>query len=288
MTSAPNPFVSPRPRGIRFLQGTLRVVVVAQCWGQAAAYLHLQQFTPVASLMEQAYQVSAAEIALAHRAAAIVLLICGFFTLLRPCWPVLIPVGLWQCLVAASATRYGTGMLPAVEPMLYAPRIVAPLALMLIDLWPPRVRTTLGMARAATGLMQVAVLLLFLGHSIQAFSEWQKPGPLHNLLVECVHQLRLRPLPEVRIQYILLGLGVVEISSAVALAGPRQRGLALWLTVWSGVLAMAYTIAYGMQGYAETLMRAPDVGCALSLFIFWTLAIRRSTQEFVPEPQTEN
>ncbi|MCA9081771.1 MAG: hypothetical protein KDA58_14510 [Planctomycetaceae bacterium] len=281
----PNPFLTPRPRGTRLLQGTLRVAVAAQCWGQAAAMLHLHQLTPVAQLMEQAYGLSSAEAAMGHQFVAYAMLISGLCTLLRPCWPVLLPLVIWQGLVAASTALYGQGLAASFEPAMHAPRILAPLALMLVDMWPPKIRTTLPLTRAATGLLQLGTLALLTAHGIVTLIESQHPGEIAALVRQCAVKLGRESFSDEHLRSVLLGIGVMEVACVVSLMGTRVPLAALWVTLWGLVLASAHTFAWGPNGFPQTLTESANWGAPLGLLIFWSLAMRPGKDQFVPEPE---
>lgn len=286
MTTPGNPFQTPPPKGIRLLQGTLRVIVAVQCWGLAAGRLHHRRITPLSELLDEAYQIGPQALGRVEDAVALALVVCGLITLLRPMTLVLIPVILWQITLAVTAVIAGEGTLPALEPALQAVRIVVPLTLLTIDFWPPRISPTLLVTLTSMTLLRLAMALTFVGHGVIALVQFRQGGDWVELLILTVREGVHREIsPEVA-RVLLAAMGAMNVALSLALLSSRNRAIALWMACWGFLTAFSHTVAYGIDGYDLTLLHIADGGAPLTVLLFWLTAVREQKPVLLPEPRS--
>jgi hypothetical protein len=280
---SPNPFEMPLPRGIRILQGSLRVIVAVQCWGWAAGRLDQQRSSPLSGLVERAYQLGPEALGRLDDAVACALILCGVVVLLRPMTPVLIPVILWQLLWVVGTVVPGIGESPAWEPARQAAGIMAPLALMLIDFWPPRIKPSMTLTRCAMFLLRQGTFVTFAAYGIVTLQQALHGGSDLELLRQSVHKLTQRELVEELARPMLAGIGAVNIALALCLVSSRNRAIALLMTVWGLAAAFSHTVADGRHGYDVTMTLFANGGAPLTLFLYWTFTLQERPPALLPE-----
>lgn len=279
MSGPPSPFDSPVPRGFNVVRATLRIAVALQCWGWAWARLgagidfgltHLG--VELAGLPEQLVPVGLNRIAGG-------LVVCGLLTLFRPCWPVLGPVALWFGLSTAAGVLAGGGPLAAASE---ATRTLTPLALLLLDLWPPRVRYSLGRGMLAMFLLRIGAVLAFVGYGLLALRQSQTGGPLLELVSACSLNVLRRELSPAEAQSALGVIGGVAIGLALGLLFVRSRVVAFTTTAAGLLLAMSHVFAFGPAAWPLVLLHAPDAGAPAALGLHWLLAVKEQPAVTLP------
>ena len=283
MTSSENPFDTPVPKGVSLVQGTLRVVVAIQCWGMAAARLHHDQQTPLSEFLANGYDLGADKIPLLEDYAAYALIGCGLLTLLRPCWPVLIPVVVWQAAIAITTALAGEGTIPLLEPAEQATRFLTPMALLIIDFWPPRLKPGLTLTRASIGLLRLGTCATFAAHGLVAIYQFRHGGNFVDLILFSFEKVFQYDVERELAQNALAVIGALDVAVALSLLTSRSRALALWMAFWGLLTACSRTLAYGLEGYDMTLIRIANGGAPLAILIFWVSAVREQKPNILPD-----
>lgn len=278
-----NPFDTPRPRGTRMLQGTLRVAVAMQCLGIAAARLHLGETAACVPLLEQAYGLAPAEIGLLQSGVAWGCLVIGLVTLCRPSWVFLFPLCCWEFLNAASGTLYGEGLLAQGAWALQAPQYVVPLALLLIDLWPPALKTTLIMARMAVMFSLIAGIVALGAHGWITLQQLDGEGEVFRIVQKLARDVVRYPLSTQHLRQITLAVGLAEIAAAACLLCGRVKLVAGGSVLWWMTYSIGLAVTGGMTGYAQALQLAANWGGMLMVLQFWLFAIHERGFEYLPE-----
>jgi hypothetical protein len=278
MPAPPSPFDDPVPRGYRVVLATLRIAVALQCWGAAAAWLVLREdFGLLPLLMRHAGLSTAALTSLLDKISW-GLGVCGLLTLVRPCWPVLLPVTAWFTAIAAIGPLAGEPFRPAT----HAVRCAAPLALLLLDFWPPAVKFALGRAMAALIVMRLGIATTFAAQGCLALSQSRTGGPLTTQLAAAIANI-VPSSPAAGHAPAALGIvGGIYLGLAVGLLLVRSRAIALLMTVLGGLAAMSYVIAGGPEQWGQTLLHAAGAGAPAALFVYWWRAVREQPAITVP------
>lgn len=267
-----SPFDSPVPRGLRVIQATLRVTVAVVCWGWAARQLHLKVPSPVAGLLDSWLHVDPARVAGIESITSYALIAVGIITLIRPCWFVLLPANLWLTLAAVGVGIQSDEhkLLAALE---HAAGAVAPLALMLIDFWPPRVKFSLGMHATGLWLLRIGASVAFIAQGTHALIQGHFGGPWHDVMAQALDHLARREFSDRDVSFALAVLGACDIAVGFALWIRRSRIAAIVAALVGIVAAGFFTAAFGETRYADTLIRAAIIGGPATLLCHWWLAI---------------
>jgi hypothetical protein len=267
-----SPFDDPVPRGLGVVQATLRITTAVVCWGWAARFLHLKTMSPVAGLLKAWLALPDARIAGIENTTAYALIVVGLLALVRPCWFILFPAYLWLTLAAV-----GSGFAsPAYKPLAgleHAAGSVAPLALLLIDFWPPKLKFSLGMYSTGLWLLRIGAAVSFIAQGVYAVIQSHFGGPWIDIMQQTLDHLAPREFTERDVQFALTVLGMIDVAVGFALWIRRSRIAALAAAVWGIVAAGFYTVASGETLYAETLVQAAMIGAPATLLIHYWLAI---------------
>lgn len=278
-----NPFATPLPRGVRILQGSLRVIVAVQCWGWAAGRLHQQRSSSLSEFLEQAYQLGPQALGRLEDAIAYALILCGLVVLLRPMTLVLIPVILWQLVWTIGIAVLETGDSPAWGPATHAAGMMAPVALMLIDFWPPRIKPSMTLTRCAMFLLRLGTSVTFGASGILALQQALHGGGDLELVRQSVQNLTQRELADDLTRPLLAGIGAVNVALALCLISSRNRAIALLMAVWGFAAAFSHTLAGGRQGYDLTMIQIARGGAPLTLLLYWMLTLKELPPEQLAE-----
>ena len=195
--------------------------------------------------------------------------------LLRPCWPVLVPIALWQFANAAAtawmggnfAANNGVGWLPLPAQ---AVRIAAPVALLLLDRWPrakePTASLGLFTSQTAEWLMRLAVACTFIAHGWEAYRHCPE---FIDYLIMAAQKLAAYELSESHARQILSVIGVIDFVVGGAILLFRWRCLALYMAIWGAITAFSRVVHAGWPAYYEVLVRTANAGLPLALAIYW-------------------
>ncbi|WP_437228602.1 hypothetical protein SH661x_000987 [Planctomicrobium sp. SH661] len=278
-----NPFETPRPRGIRVMQGALRVTVALQCFGIAAARLHHELPDQFINLLTQGRELPADQITHYSTLVAYGLIVCGIFTLLRPATLILFPLIIYQAGTAIATPVLSDLPAAQLEPAIQATRSIAPLALLLIDFWPPRIKTSLVMCLAASTLLKLATAVTFIAQGILFFDQARQGGPLLTQIHEALQHTIRESITLEQARVVLAGFSLLETGVAIALLTGRSR-LVMAMCVAVGLLAAFLpTLADGTTGYSESLARISQAGAPLAILLFHIACVQEQPPIYLPE-----
>lgn len=280
-----NPFETPSPRGIRVVQATLRVVFAIQCWGYAAGELHHQRGFALLDMLQLSRDLAAQDLAQLETSVSYVLIGAGVLTLFRPSWLILLPAAVWQTGMALAPIVLNQGRLPFLEPAEQATRWIVPIALLLIDFWPPNVKPTLTFSLISVGLLRLAAIATFVAHGLAACYQFQHGGSFVELITLSAEKLIDRTVPPEQAQQSLAVIGIVDIAVGLGLLTSRNRVLVGWMVLWGLVTAASRTVAYGVEGYDQTLIRFANAGVPLTVLMFWINAFREQKPIILPDDE---
>jgi hypothetical protein len=278
-----NPFETPRPGGMRLLQGTLRVVVACQCFGLAAARLHQQRPDLLCEFVGKARNIPADQIGHIANLIAYGLIVCGVITLLRPATFVLLPVTIYQAALPVAILMQSSGLAARLAPALHATAIVVPLALLFVDFWPPRLKPGLVSCLAAVSFLKLGSVISLTGWSILFLNQCQHGGPLAEQLQQILARTMDRALDLDQARAGLGILGAISAALALSLLSGRNRPIAACAALFGLGLAASETLAHGSAGYDLTLMRLSEAGAPLGVLVFWMNAVREQKVVYIAE-----
>jgi len=280
-----NPDLMLESRSFATVRLFLRLVVAVECWGVAAKHLQTGAPTHLGTLLAGEANWSTSSAAMFDQYSAYALIVAGLLTLLRPCWPVLLPVTVWLAAIPAAAWHMGQGYLPAMEPLEHGARYLAPLALLLIEFWPPDAFPSIRRTTLAMWLLRLGAAATFTGHGIVALA--------HNpQFFDLIHSATNRFLgwefSSETTPLVLSAIGIVDVAVAINLLAGKQPPVALYAAFWGFVTAASRVIHFGWEdGYYEMLLRAANGGAPLVLFLYWALclpAMRRLRESAPSQP----
>lgn len=283
MSEHENPFETPSPKGIRVVQATLRVIVAVQCWGYAASHLHLHHPYAFLEVIQLGYDIPAEQFAQLQQKVAYFLIGCGAITLLRPMWLLLIPLVVWHAGMALSGVISDQDLPKILQLFIEAVRWNIPLALLLVDFWPPRVKPTLAFCLSAIGFVRLATAVTFVAHGISLLYQFQSGGHAVDVVMQCGIKLFEKALEPNQARLILAGAGVTEIVLAASFLSSRNRLVALFMTLWGLMIAVSETFAFGSEGYHQTLMQFAMGGAPFAVLLFWINAYREQKPIILPD-----
>jgi hypothetical protein len=248
----------------------LRATVALQCLG--AAKFALGAGGQVFELLWDAPDVGgfglseATSLAVAHTAGWLLIVAAGL-TLLRPCWPVLLPVALWQLLLAGAHTWLGGGFWAEVSLPAHATRILAPLALAIVDPWPARAPLSPARWEAGVWLLRGAAALTFVAHGLEA---WNLNPVFLDYLIIAAERLLDFDLSQDAAETILRAIAAVDIAAALLLVARRWRAVAYYMAAWGAITALSRIVHGGLAAYPQTLIRAANAGVPLAVGLYWS------------------
>lgn len=285
MSQPRNPFETPRPRGTTTLQGMLRVIVCIQCLGLAAGRLHQGRFTPLSAMFAQGKDWTKDQVVQFENGSGIAMAALGVGILFQPSWITLIPVLFLQTGIAVATVVMEQGSRPLLEALEMAVRIGAPMALLLVDFWPPRIRPNLLLCLSATAILRLATVVTFMSRGLDCLIQFRDGGRNVELLLLGLKNGLQRDLDPGLAQLTLAGLGAMEIAAAFVLLNTRSRPMGFALAAWGFLSAMSLTVAYGTNGYDLTLIHLADGGVPLALTLFWSLAYQERDAVILADPR---
>ncbi|REJ72901.1 MAG: hypothetical protein DWQ34_04315 [Planctomycetota bacterium] len=277
--TTPSPYDDPVPRGWKLVQGTLRVTVALQCAGMAAAHLHGQVDSPVFDLLQTYYEIPESALPQAQDIAAYAFAAAAVLTLLRPCWAVLLPVILWIAASAAALAVDEDNVIAAIE---HTVRVAAPVVLLLVDFWPPRLDFSIGRAKIAMGLLQIAIIVSLGAHSLMLLRECGSLGEYASAIERASSVLPGGPATSAQLAQGLAVAFAMDVLLAAGLLLSRSRPILLIAVCWGVVLAALPLAASGPAVYYESLIRAAGTGAPLALLCYWLFAVKDQPSIIVP------
>ena len=281
---------------------TLRISIAIQCLGLAREALLFQ--SPVFEFLWNSPDVGGlgwneARVVWIHQIAGWCLVVSAGLTLVRPCWPVLMPVVLWQLLHVIAKTRMGGDPFYEINLLAQSTRILAPLGLMLLDPWPldSWQRRTRPMkpdlsakhlsaerVTAAFVLLRIAVAITFAAHGFEA---WQRHPKFVDFNIVVAHDLLGWSVTQDTAEAILAAIGTIDLVAAVLLLlGRRWRAVVFYMAFWGLVTALARVVYAGAAEfsvtYHQTFVRACHAGVPLAIGLYWTLLSKHADSEKRP------
>ncbi|SFJ37913.1 hypothetical protein SAMN05421753_11959 [Planctomicrobium piriforme] len=265
------------------MQGTLRVVVGMYCFGVAAARLHQLRPDRVVEFLGRPGNLPEGQVNQFGDLLAYGMILCGVLTLLRPISLVLIAIVVYAAAASVAGMFDDQNARAHWTPALEATRWMAPLALLLIDFWPPRVRPTLVLCLSAVGLLRMTTAAMFLAQGIICIDQCQHGGAWADL-VQSVALNGFQRTIDADVSQRCLGIvGGVNFAVAACLMTSRNPVVPLLATIWGGLMAFSYTLAGARAGYDQTLLRASEWGAPLIVTIFQSLSVKDHKPDYVPE-----
>lgn len=272
------PTVDRESRLWRAIVWTLRMSVAALCVGNAAATLSFG--SKVHSLLASPTDVHGlgwtdASASLVDMVAGWSLIAAAVLVLFRPCWPVLVPVVLWELALALATTWLGGDAGSEVSLLGHMARMAAPIGLMLIDPWPKNLGLSSRRVEAAIWLLRIGIAATFIGHGYESLQ--LKPSFVDLLLNSSRNILSWRMTQDTA-ECILYVIGIIDVSVGILILGFRWRTIAFYMAFWGLVTAFSRWTAVGWSGlgtiYPKLLIRTAHAGVPLAVGLYWCLAVR--------------
>jgi hypothetical protein len=271
-----------RPRGLTFMKATLRVVVAVQCLGAAALRLSLKRSSPLSLFFQENLGWTEAQSAQFDDGAAIALLVIGLLTALRPAWPVLLPVVVWFASISLVPLVQGVNTVAVLEPIEHASRILAPLALLVLDFWPPRLRSHLGRTIVSMWLLRLAAALTFAGHGVVALLHSLERGHFLELLLSGWGAVIQTELDEPSARQLLAVIGGIDLGLAMNVLFARSRPVLAYMALWGFATAAVRMVHFGPEAYPESLLRIANGGVPVVVLLYVSLALKETKPEIIP------
>lgn len=277
-------FDQPEARGLRLIVASLRVIVAAQCFGAAGLRLLNPGTSNIAAMLAAGGKFDYETLVLADRVTGGLLVVCGMFSLTRPCWPLLGPLMLYFFSESVAKIAEGENWLLYVEPLEHAARMFAPLALMLVDWFPPASKFSLWRFMTAGSIIRTAAAATFLGHGVVALVQSQLGGQFVTLIQDATWFLAERSLPDVTAQGALAVIGAVDVAVGLNLIVARSRPVAAWMVLWGFITAGSRVFHFGgFEGVFEVLIRFANGGAPFVVLLYWTLSMREQQNVILPK-----
>ncbi|MCA9077932.1 MAG: hypothetical protein KDA93_23085 [Planctomycetaceae bacterium] len=273
-----------RPRGLVWIKTSLRVTVAIQCFGAAAQWLSEGTASPIAEFMISDLEMLEVQAAQLDMGVAYGLLVCGVLTALRPTWVILLPVSIWFIAVSSSAIIHEIDVEAVLVPLEQAIRTLAPLGLLVLDFWPPKIKSHLGRTVITMWILRMGVALTFTGLGLVALMQSVKSGPLVGVVQTVSSQFAGGELSDELARIVLAAIGGVEIALAFNVLASRSKPMLAFTALWGFASAAAQMVPLGFAGFPESLVRFAEGGVPVVLLLYFCLSIK----EFPPEVVAEN
>ena len=270
-----------RPRGLPLLKATLRVVVAVQCFGAAARTLSMEVESRIAGFLVSDLNWPQAQADQLDLYVAYGLIACGVLTLLRPSWVLLLPVVVWFAGTSVMSLVKNEGPMPFLEPIAQASLPIAPLALLILDFWPPTLKSHLGRTVASMWLLRLAAAATFAGHGLLALHHSIDGGESLDLLTAVADKVFGWEMTEAKARWALMIVGGLNLGLALNVLTSRSKPIVLLMTVWGFATAASAMILAGPQAFPEAMLRVANGGIPLVLLLYWTLSIKETPVEVV-------
>ncbi|MFV0443545.1 MAG: hypothetical protein ACK5Q5_08235 [Planctomycetaceae bacterium] len=279
MAGSRSPFDDPIPRGYDVVLATLRIAVAILCWGSAGARLASGSDFGLGEHLVQAFHFSQSSTDALLDNIAWGLTVSGLLTLVRPCWPVLVPVTLWFATLACVGIVDDSYRL---QPVTQAIRYLAPLSLLVLDLWPPACKFSLGRAMVGLFFLRLGIVVTMAGEGLLALQQSRSGGPLADQLGRALEQVFHWSGSSEQVQTVLGVIGGVYVGLALGLLLVRSRAIALLITAVAAFGAMSYVVGQGSPAWPQSLLHASISGAAFTLFLYWWRAVKEQPAITVP------
>ncbi len=270
-----------KPRGLGWVVATLRVVVAAQCFGVAMGGLQ-DGTSVVADFLMQDLGWQADRAANLDRMVAYGMAVCGVLTLLRPSWPVLLPVIGWMVASAFLPFTQEVDTVVRLSRWEHSVRWAAPVALLLLDFWPPRLKTYLGRCYFSLWLLRLALTATLVGSGGLALWQSIQGGPLLNLCAAATEQLGIG-LADTSVRGTLGTVGAVNLGLAINVLLTRSRSVLFVTALWGLLTAFSRVIAHGPTAMPDFLIRIGEGGVPLAMLLYYKLSFDHPVPQMIPE-----
>jgi len=265
------------PRGFRFTAWVLRWVVALQCFAVAAHRFDMGLESPVGGVLFFEWDWSESTMLQVEDYAAGAMAVAGVLTLFRPCWPVLFPVAAWMALIPLAGWHRDEGFIPWLEPIEHAVRFLAPLALAMLEFYPPRASYAKLRSETAMWLLRLGAAATFFGHGWAALEH--NPHFI-DLILTAGDRLASLTIAEDTARTLLTLIGAVDFAVAFNLLWARLPPVALWMVFWGVITAASRVVYFGFDdGYARMLIRAANGGAPMVLALWWLLVTPNKPNE---------
>ncbi|MBX3442467.1 MAG: hypothetical protein KF774_08665 [Planctomyces sp.] len=278
------PWDHPNPRGLAVVQALMRVIVAIQCWGAAAQGLGGQSPSDVARWLFLESSFRAAEILRFDRFVALGLLAAGLVSLVRPMWLALFAAAGWFAAEAAASLTRGGEPGAAFVALEHAVWIAAPISLAMLDWWPPKLKFTLGRFVFALGLLRWTAATSLAAQGAKQLWSLGERTRLEELVSRSLTAAHAADGTPEQIPLAMGALAGADIAIALLLAATRSRSVACLAGAWCLARIAMWTLAFGPEGYPETLVRAALPGAPLVLAAFAFIGTRVAPPEILPQP----
>ena len=282
MATPNSPWEQPDPRGLPAVQGILRVVVAVQCWGAAAERLQGRGSSELARLLFHGLNGSDPAIVQLDRFVAAALLVVGLLSLVRPVWIAQFAAAGWfvaQGFAVATAADGNWNSFRLAEQLI---RIAPPIALALVDWYPPKLRFTLGRFLISLGMLKYAAVISLSAQGLRTLLSIPDRARLLEMTEKVASTFKWGSWSPDQAGMAVGALGGIDIGVALAFAASRSRAVALVTAAWCLARISLWTFAFGPNGYADTLLRVALVGAPLTMAAFSIFAVKEQPPEILP------
>lgn len=280
--SATSIWDQPEPRGVSVVQGMLRVIVALQFWGAAAHRLQSRSLSDLGQYLFREFGAGSPDGAQFDHTLGLVLLFIGFVTLIRPVGLVLLIVSAGFCVHALEPFFMPAGTRDVFTPVEHLVRIASPLALALVDWWPPRLKAGLGRLLVALGLLRFGAAASIAAQGLRSLASLPDREQLLEVVRRGAVALEIPERTADQASLTLGFLGGIDVGMAILLVSTRSKFASVLVGMWSLFRISVWTLALGPEGYAETLVRAAQAGAPFVLAAFTFLAVREHPSEILP------
>lgn len=273
-TGTPNVATAP---GVRGGVLCLRIAVCAMCVGASLSALRYDNAITSTLFMNLRWPYDTA-VQLVDVGSWVLLVAAGLCWFRRTAPAAAWVIAVWMgALMLANSVQ--SVMLAWVQPFAEAVRFLGPAALALMAPVGPGSGTARP-RRFACGvwLLRIAAAGTFFGHGVEALS---LRASFVDLLMGTVESLFGMRLGQDTVEMLLPAIGAIDIALAGAILVCRSRVVAAYMALWGVATAASRIVHAGLDNYLETLLRTPNGGVPLVLFLFW-YARRRSFDRVAP------
>lgn len=266
-------FTIPDARGLPGIQAALRVTVALQCWGLGAMKLLDAGNSAFVQMRAMGKHVDPSSLAWLDQATGGFLLAAGLLALTRPIWPLLFVVCVAFAAEAFAPVGMSVGWHGWVLMATWGGAIVAPVALLLIDWFPPKARFSLARFLIAITMVRYGVAIAALALGLQAVYESRHAGTLAEHLQRVAESAAGRTLSDDALGWSLALIGAVCLAMGLNVLASRAWGVMAMLGVWGLLLAATHLVASGAYGVAEFLSRFAWAGLPVALALYWSRSV---------------
>lgn len=244
-----------RYRSSRGPDWTLRLtVIVTAC---TAAWIAWTGVSPVNGWLFMGHGTSEASANLVEEIAAVGLVLASVLLLWRPKLGACSLLAAWMLLLAWAKFSQGGEAFAHLAPLAHAVRYCAPIALWMLHK---------GREDGASRLMRCAVAATFLTHGFEAL---QHSARFVDILIPAMRGLFDWRIREAQAETLLTVIGVVDVLAGLAILAKPGRWIAGWMALWGLVTLLSRPLAWGIEFWPESGIRAANAGVPMALLLYW-------------------